>query len=273
MAKALILAAGFGSRLMPLTQNCPKCMVEYFGKKIIDYELEALLGTACNLDSIKSSNTEKITQIAIVGGYKIEILKEYLNKNYKEKITKIYENPQFDKTNMVQTLLCAREFIENAAKENEDLIISYADIIYSKSIVNALLAANDELNIVVDTAWANLWEKRFFNPLEDAETLKIRDGKIFELGKKAQNYEQIQAQYIGLFKFRADFLESVLKFYDELDKDAIYDGKDFLQMYMTSFLQGLIDKFGGATPIKTSGKWCEIDFKSDLEIDIRAELD
>ncbi len=36
--KAIILAAGFGSRLMPLTQENPKCMVEYRGKKLIDYE-------------------------------------------------------------------------------------------------------------------------------------------------------------------------------------------------------------------------------------------
>ena len=40
--KALILAAGFGSRLMPLTQNTPKCLVEYKGVKILDYELQAL---------------------------------------------------------------------------------------------------------------------------------------------------------------------------------------------------------------------------------------
>ncbi|EAL0419980.1 sugar nucleotidyltransferase, partial [Campylobacter coli] len=53
--KAIILAAGFGSRLMPLTKNQPKCMVEYKNKKIIDYEIQAL----------KENN---IDEICVVGG-------------------------------------------------------------------------------------------------------------------------------------------------------------------------------------------------------------
>ncbi|HED6078718.1 TPA: sugar nucleotidyltransferase, partial [Campylobacter jejuni] len=45
---AIILAAGFGSRLMPLTKDQPKCMVEYKNKKIIDYEIEALKSAGIN---------------------------------------------------------------------------------------------------------------------------------------------------------------------------------------------------------------------------------
>ena len=67
--KALILAAGLGTRLMPLTKNQPKCMVEYQGKKIIDYEIEALWEAG-------------IHEIAVVGGYLAEILKEYLVQKY-----------------------------------------------------------------------------------------------------------------------------------------------------------------------------------------------
>jgi len=55
--KALILAAGFGSRLMPLTENKPKCMVEYKNKKLIDYEITALKEAG-------------VGEIAVVGGYK-----------------------------------------------------------------------------------------------------------------------------------------------------------------------------------------------------------
>lgn len=64
---AIILAAGFGSRLMPLTKDQPKCMVEYKNKKIIDYEIEALKSAGIN-------------EIAVVGGYLNDILKNYLNK-------------------------------------------------------------------------------------------------------------------------------------------------------------------------------------------------
>lgn len=62
---AIILAAGFGSRLMPLTKDQPKCMVEYKNKKIIDYEIEALKSAGIN-------------EIAVVGGYLNDVLKNIL---------------------------------------------------------------------------------------------------------------------------------------------------------------------------------------------------
>lgn len=249
--KALILAAGFGSRLMPLTKENPKCMVEYRGKKIIDYEISALREAG-------------IDEIAVVGGYLFEVLKGYVQTQFN--IKKIYQNPQYDKTNMVQTLFCAREFLESCVREKQDLVISYADIVYSADIARTLAQSQGDLNIVVDKDWRTLWEKRFENPLDDAETLKICEGKIKELGKKPKSYEEIEGQYIGLFKFSCEFLPQVLEFYDSLDRGAIYDGKDFANMYMTSFLQGLIDKFANARAVEIRGGWCEIDFRSDLEI-------
>ena len=249
--KALILAAGFGSRLMPLTQENPKCMVEYRGKKLIDYEVGALRGAG-------------MSEIAVVGGYLFEVLKSYVESQLN--IKNIYQNIKYDKTNMVQTMFCAREFLESCIKERQDLVISYADIVYSAEIVQKLMESQEPLSIVVDKDWRTLWEKRFANPLLDAETLKLEGGKVIELGKKPSSYAEIEAQYIGLFKFSHSFLPQVLGFYDELDRGAIYDGKDFLNMYMTSFLQVLIDIFGGAQAVVINGGWCEIDFKSDLEI-------
>ncbi|EKK0830156.1 sugar nucleotidyltransferase, partial [Campylobacter lari] len=121
---------------------------------------------------------------------------------------------------------------------------------------------------VVDKAWKELWTKRFENPLDDAETLKLKDDFIVELGKKAKSYDEIQGQYIGLFKFSHHFLKEVLKTYDELDRTLLYNEKDFKNMYMTSFLQILINKYKNAKAIKINGNWCEIDFMSDLRVEI-----
>ncbi|TXE78377.1 phosphocholine cytidylyltransferase family protein [Campylobacter peloridis] len=252
--KAIILAAGFGSRLMPLTKDNPKCMVEYKNKKIIDYEINAL-------------KENDINDICIVGGYLFDTLKTYLKKQHNIKI--FYENKKFDKTNMVQTLFCAREFLQTCIEEKQDLIISYADIIYFKDSVERLKNDKNDFAIIIDNAWEKLWKKRFENPLDDAETLKLKDDFIIELGKKAKNYDEIQGQYIGLFKFSYSFLQEVIKTYDNLDKNANYDGKDFENMYMTSFLQILINKFNNAKAIKINGNWCEIDFMSDLKVDIK----
>ncbi len=250
--KAIILAAGFGSRLMPLTKNQPKCMVEYKNKKIIDYEIQAL----------KENN---IDEICVVGGYLFDVLKTYINQSY-DSVT-FYKNEDYDKTNMVQTLFCARDFLQKCIEDKQDLIISYADIVYFKNSIEKLKETKEDFAVIVDKEWKELWEKRFENPLDDAETLKLKDDFIVELGKKAKTYDEIQGQYTGLFKFSYLFLKEVIKTYDSLDKNLTYDGKDFKNMYMTSFLQILIDKYKNAKAVEIRGNWCEIDFMSDLEID------
>ncbi len=249
---AIILAAGFGSRLMPLTKDQPKCMVEYKNKKIIDYEIEALKSAGIN-------------EIAVVGGYLNDVLKNYLNKY---DIEHFFINSKYDKTNMVHTFFCAKDFMLKCIKEKQDLIISYADIVYFQDCVQKLINIKEELTIVVDKSWLKLWSKRFANPLEDAETLKMKNGYIIELGKKANAYDEIEAQYIGLFKFSYQFLSEVIAFYEMFDRDILYDNKNFENMYMTSFLQALIEKYNNAKAVEIDGNWCEIDFMSDLEVEI-----
>lgn len=247
---ALILAAGFGSRLIPLTSHQPKCMVECKGKRIIDCEIEALRG----------AGSEKI---AVVGGYLFEVLEQHL---LSRGISDIFCNSNYANTNMVSTFFCARDFLLECIKTKQDLIVSYADIIYHPSIVKKLEQAQGEFCVVVDLEWERLWRKRFDDPLSDAETLKLGDGKIVELGKKPQSMDEIEGQYIGLFKFSYLFLQRVLEEYDAMDRGGIYDGCSFEKMYMTSFLQYLIDRFDNATPVFINGNWGEIDCVSDLEI-------
>lgn len=249
---AIILAAGFGSRLMPLTKHQPKCMVEYKNKKIIAYEIEAL----------KSAGVD---EIAVVGGYLNGVLKDYLSSY---EIKHFFINPKYDKSNMVYTFFCAKDFMLKCIEEKQDLIVSYADIVYFKDSVKRLMEAKEELAIVVDKSWRELWSKRFANPLEDAETLKIQKGFITELGKKAKSYDEIEAQYTGLFKFSHSFLLEVIDFYENLNPNILYDNKDFENMYMTSFLQALIEKYNNAKAVEIEGNWCEIDFLSDLEVQI-----
>lgn len=252
--KAIILAAGCGSRLRPLTDDKPKCMVSYQGRRLIDYEIDALMQA-------------NIKDIAVVGGYKFEILKEYVAQTYPA-ITSIYHNENFASTNMVASLFCASEWLEKCIKDKEDLIISYGDIVYFAGTIQKLKRANKPLSIVIDKLWDTLWQQRFQNPLDDAETLKIVDNKIIEIGKKPKSYNDIEGQYIGLFKIAWDFLRPVMDFYKNMDRERLYDGKDYLNLYMTSFLQLLIDSFQNAYAVRIYGNWCEIDSQKDLSIGI-----
>jgi choline kinase len=247
--KMIILAAGEGTRLRPLTNDKPKCMVKYQDKPIIDYILD--VAKECEIENI-----------AIVNGYKKEVLEEYLSE---EKLI-FYTNKEFDSTNMVSTLFCAKDFMD------DDIIVSYADIVYKKEVLEKLIESKEDFSVVVDRRWRELWSQRMENPLDDAETLKIKEGCIVELGKKPISYSEIEGQYIGLIKISKNIIMSVLSYYDNLDKSQQYDGKDFKSMYMTSFIQIMIDELMDVRPVFIDGGWVEIDSVDDLSVRINQKF-
>lgn len=238
--KIIILAAGQGTRLRPYTDILPKCMVEYNGNPLLHYILK-------NID-------EKISKKIIVTGYKSEVISNFV----KEKNVYQYHNDLFDTTNMVYSFFKAIEEFDS------DVIISYSDIIYKKEILDILINSKNDISVVIDKNWKKLWEIRMDNPLEDAETLKIEGNNIVEIGKKAKSIDEIQGQYIGLVKFSKHILPRIKDFYFSLDKNTLYDGKNFDNMYMTSFLQLIIDNVSTINPVFIESGWMEIDSVEDL---------
>ena len=121
----LILAAGQGSRLMPLTADKPKCMVEFRGRPIIDYLIDSFDKTDLN-------------EIVVVTGYKRRALEAHL----RSRNIRFYNNPVFDQTNMVSTLFAAEE------KLVQDVVVSYSDIIYGPSVLQKIADAKSDISVV-----------------------------------------------------------------------------------------------------------------------------
>ena len=238
--RVIILAAGQGTRLRPLTDNKPKCMVELYNKPLIKYQL----------DLFEKFNTKDIN---VITGY----LEEKIDF---DGVRKFY-NSKFDSTNMVSTLFCASELFDG----EDDILISYGDIVYNDNVFNAIHESNEQINVVVDKNWREYWEARMDDPLRDVETLKIdENGSIKELGKKPNSYKDIEGQYIGLIKIRKDVVKQVKDYYQNLDKNILYDGKNYNNMYMTSFLQMISDNIIPLTPVFITSGWIEVDEPSDL---------
>ena len=240
--RAIILAAGQGTRLRPLTNDRPKCLVEYQGIPI----LERLRTTfaACS-----------ISDLTLVAGYLAHTIPaQGLN---------VLRNPRFAETNMVHTLMRARDILRRGA------VVCYGDILFRPRVLQAVLDSPHDFAVCVDTYWQELWQRRMEDPLADAETLKLSpDGRILELGKKPNSYEDIQGQYMGLFAVSPGAASKILDLYDSLDRTALYDGKDFENMYMTSFIQAVIDHCMDVHAVPVSGGWLEIDTPSDLDVDM-----
>tara|TARA_B100001027_G_C16256511_1_gene327212 strand:- start:156 stop:935 length:780 start_codon:yes stop_codon:yes gene_type:complete len=241
--KVIILVAGEGKRLRPHTNEKPKCLVKIAGDSLLSRQLSA----------IKRCNIPK-KDIALVGGYKSEALKSFKVKQYK--------NVKFSHSNMVTTLFCAREFMSS----REDLIISYGDIVYEDKILKDILNVDDEISLIADKDWERLWRLRMSNPLDDAETFIMDDELLIkELGKKPISISQVHAQYIGLIKIRKDIVSKVIDIYDRMDRHLDYDGQNFDNMYMTSFIQHLIDLGFKVRAKLIKNSWLEVDTVGDLE--------
>ena len=241
MTRAIILAAGQGTRLRPLTNDKPKCLVPLKGKPLLSWQKEVLQKVGVN-------------DIHVVGGYLFDKIKE---QGYD-----CTENKAYADMNMVGTLYTAIDFINQPG----DLIISYGDIVYQPDNLQCLLQSDAEVSLMVDMSWRKYWELRFEDPLSDAETLLLDDkGYITELGKKPNSYDSIQGQYTGLIKIRADKVSDFVNFYQSLDPRVKYDGQDFSHMYMTSLIQALIDASWQVKAVPVDNGWLEVDSVSDIE--------
>lgn len=111
--RAVFIAAGFGSRLVPITLNTPKPLVRVNGKRIIDGLLDAVLAAG-------------IQEIYIVRGYLSEQFDQLL---YKYPMIKFIENPLFNECNNISSALLARHLLQNAYVFEADLLISNPNII------------------------------------------------------------------------------------------------------------------------------------------------
>ena len=209
-----------------------------------------------------------VHDIAISTGFKAEAFLIFEHQKY--------FNPNFERTNMVESLISARDFFEGI---EEDLIISYGDIVYQKDNLEKVLETRGDVVVMVDDDWLNLWSIRNDNPLIDAETMKFDsyDGRIIEVGKKPTRIEEIESQYTGLIKISANKIQDVLMFYDSLDRNILYQGNTFPNMYMTTFLQLLIDAEWKVVPARVNNGWLEVDTVNDLlmyeRLNINGELD
>lgn len=234
--KAIILAAGRGSRMKNLTDDRPKCLVELRGKALLDWQLEALRAAG-------------VTEIAIVTGYKRELL---ANRGLVE-----FHNARWEETNMVSSLACAKEWLTTGP-----CIISYSDIFYSSDAALALINSSTELAITFDSNWLELWKYRFVDPLSDAETFRITiENILLEIGNIPKSVEEVQGQYMGLLRITSDGWAEIVRTRDELTQ------KQRDKMHMTETLQMVIDS--GRLPvygIPYFGIWGEIDSAEDLDL-------
>ena len=252
--KVIILAAGQGTRLRPLTDHCTKCMVEVNGKSIIERQLDTM--HSCGIED---------KDITIIAGYRNDVLKE----KFKDTEINFIVNEEYENTNMVCSLMCARSLME----AEDDILISYGDIIYNKEVLGKILQSEENMSVIVDDGWYEYWSARCENPLDDAETLMSDDNDyLTEIGQKTSDLNKVQSQYIGLMRFKGEGLKAVLDLSAEAKRrsevgEALWrTERTYAKMYMTDLLQGLIDEKHKLKAVHIQRGWFEIDDCDDLKV-------
>lgn len=240
--RAIVLAAGMGNRLLPLTADRPKGMVPLRGVPLLARQIDVM--RSCGIDDI-----------TLVGGYRADCLRALG--------LPVVLNEAYESTNMVESLMCARDRLDGES----DVVIAYGDIVYEARVMNGLLGVDGDVAVAADREWLRLWSRRMDDPLDDVESFRVGpDGSLTELGKSPGSLAAVQGQYMGLIKIPGERQSDLLSFYDGLDRDGLYDGQPFAKMYMTSFLQALIDTGWRIRPAFTDAGWLEIDTLADLEV-------
>lgn len=242
--KAIILAAGQGTRLKKYTENLPKGMLLFDGKTIIERQIE--LYKACGLD-----------KIIVVRGFAAEKI-DYEGVTY-------YTNEDYANTNMVESLMAAKtEF-------DDDMIVSYSDILFQGDMLEKMISFQAEFGVAVDDNWQPYWKKRYGRTDFDTESLSIDEkDNIVELGLENPELSKIDARYIGLLRFSKsglDKIESILEdaYQKYQDKPWQQSGKTIRKAYMTDLLNALIESGEQVKAVHFQNGWLEFDTNEDYE--------
>lgn len=242
--KAIILAAGQGTRLKKYTENLPKGMLTFMGETIIGRQIHTY--RECG-----------ITDIIVVRGFAADKI-QYEGVTY-------YTNEEYKNTNMVESLMAAKsEFVD-------DVIVSYSDILFEQQMLKGMLESSADFAVAVDVDWKDYWKKRYGKIDFDTESLSLdKEGNILELGRENPKLEEIHARYVGLLKFSKAGLEYVEKLLEQAyplyqDKPWMQSGKTIRKAYMTDLLQAVIESGKKVKAEQFHHGWIEFDTNEDYE--------
>ena len=234
--KALILAAGYGKRLKPITNEIPKSMVEVNGTPLLVNALNILTELGIN-------------DIGIVVGHMADYIKKNIGLCYKGAKISYFENDRFLETNNVVSLYKAIDFCD------DDMLMLECDIYYHKEMIEKLLEGKGECSILVSP----------FNPdTMDGTVIRVEDDKAQELilGKwqdKEFDYNNTR-KTVNMYRFTKQFITKympLIRWYVKyMGEQSYYEKVLGSMLYLREIDVRVVEV--------PEEMWCEIDNIEDL---------
>lgn len=229
---AIILSAGQGSRLLPVTENRPKCLIPFAGKSLLRWQVEALAANG-------------VTDIAVVTGFRTEQVEAELAAIEGVSIRALF-NPFYHVADNLGSCWMAREEMKG------DFIILNGDTLVSPDIIGRLVCqASAPITVTVDV-----------KPAYDADDMKVQrlGDRLLSIGKTL-TAEQANAESIGMLAFTG---EGGARFRAQVDT-MMRTSAGVKNWYLKAI--DLLAPSGIVGTVSIEGlDWAEVDFPADLAI-------
>ncbi len=234
--KALILAAGYGKRLQPITNKIPKSMVEVNGTPLL-------------VNALNNLSDLGIEEVGIVVGHMAEYIKNHIGYNWKGMSINYYENARYLETNNIVSLYQARDFCD------DDMLMLECDIYYHKEMLMELSKGEGECSVLVSP----------FNPeTMDGSVVRVDKDRVTELilGKwQEEGFDYSNTRKtVNMYRFSQSFVKkymALIKWYVEyMGEQSYYEKALGSMIYLRESDVRIVEV--------PEEMWCEIDDKDDL---------
>ncbi len=231
--KAIILSAGQGRRLLPLTENMPKCLLPVSDKPVIAWQIDALLAVG-------------IDHITIIAGFHVDLIEALLQQRYAEYPNiSILFNPFYEVADNLASCWLARSLMDS------DFLLLNGDTVIEPSLITQVLNSQTApITLSVD-----------YKDSYDADDMKVQldaDNRVKQVSKIIPK-EQIDAESIGMIYFR----DQGPHLFRAAVEEALRHPAELSSWYLS-----IIDKLADGHIVHSCSvagyRWCEIDFIEDL---------
>jgi choline kinase len=234
MKKAIILSAGQGSRLGHLTDDRPKCLIEFNGRTLLDRQLDALAANG-------------VEEAVVVPGFRDDQIEAALARrgNAGPRVRTVY-NPFYKVADNLGSLFVAREELEG------DLLVWNGDTLVSEALMSRVVGNRDRQGICVTIDRKDGYDD------DDMKVVVAEDGGLEAIGKRIS--EGVNGESIGLLAFRGD---GARRFRMAIEK-AMRTTEGTTIWYLR-----VIHQIAQEAPVWTfdiqGEEWGEVDFPEDVE--------
>lgn len=241
--RAIIIAAGRGSRLMPTTADTPKCFAEVGGQKLLDWAIDAF-------------RQNGIDDLVFIGGYRIDCVKaQYPHFTFRE-------NADWPNNNILASLMYAEDLMD------VPFVCCYSDVLFTPGIVRDVMRSEADIVLGVDSQWLVRYEHRTEHPSDDAEKVTVSNGCVTRVHRQIPE-AQAHGEFIGLARFSVDGAAAFRRHYHrrraEFAGQPFRESKVFEKAYLIHLLQDMVESGQPIAHVDTPGGYIEVDTQQDFE--------